>query len=116
KSFGDFAELTEKVIRVRLADSTGGNEVLECIAENAKVFHGLLRLELPNCQVADAAVSALSGLELLEQLDLSGNRIGRASLGVLLELPELKEAVVTNTNIGWFGRRKLGRLSVKKLS
>lgn len=116
-SFGDFAELTEKVTRVSLADSAEGNQVLTCIAENPKVFHGLRRLELSRCQVTDDGAAALDQLTLLEQIDLSGNPVGRKTLETLLELDAsyaLREVVVTDTNIGWLGRRKLGR--VKKLA
>lgn len=117
-SFGDFAELTEKVTRVSLADSPEGNQVLACIAENSKVFHGLRRLDLPSCQVTDDGALAIAKLELIEQIDLRGNPVGKKTLERLLDLHNsyaLQEAIVTDTNIGWLGRRKLGRLGVKEL-
>ncbi|QDT01232.1 hypothetical protein [Adhaeretor mobilis] len=116
KSFGDFAELTEKTIGIKLADSPRGDALLECLEENAKSFQDLRRLDLSNCEVTDEGVSRLAGFERLQQIDLSNNPVGKQAASVLASLPALQEVVVSGTKIGWWSKRKLGGRSVLSLS
>ena len=60
KSFGDFAELSEKVLGIRLNDAANGDEFIDYLVSHREQLLELQRLDLAGCNVSDAAVRQLS--------------------------------------------------------
>ena len=87
KSFGDFAQLTESIVSVRLVDSENGDRLISAMLENREHLGSLNRLELPGCKVSDSSVLALGVFSQLEHLDLSRTPVTGDALGILEEIP-----------------------------
>ncbi len=107
KSFGDFAELTENILCIRLHDATNGDEFIEYLVNHREQLLELQRLDLAGCTVSDGAVRQLSVFRRLHELDLSRTPITWQSLHIVEWLPELHEVRIEGTNLNWFTRRKL---------
>jgi hypothetical protein len=115
KSFGDFAELTEKVLAIKLNDAPNGDEFIDFIVNHREQLLELERLNLAGCTVSDAAVRQLSVFRRLRELDLSRTPITWQSLHIVEWLPELQDVNVAGTNLNWLTRRKLaGQLKHKR--
>jgi hypothetical protein len=107
KSFGDFAELTEKVLAIRYHGAVNGDEFIEFIVGQHDKLLELRRLDLAGCAVSDAAVRQLSVFRRLQELDLSHTPISWEGLHIVQWLPELDTVRVEGTNLKWLTRRKL---------
>lgn len=107
KSFGDFADLTESVVGIRLHDSAHGEEFVEFLVGQHEKLLELRRIDLTGCAITDAAVRQLSVFRRLQELNLSRTPITWEALHVVQFLPELNEVNVQNTSLGWLTRRKL---------
>lgn len=107
KSFGDFAELTESIIGVRLTGADNGDELLHYMVGQYDRMLELRRLELPSCKVSDGSVLQLSVFRRLAQLDLSNTPVTWKGLEVIHWLPDLESIEVDATAINWWSRRKL---------
>jgi hypothetical protein len=114
KSFGDFAELTESIIGVRLAGADNGDEFLRYVVGQHDHMLELRRLELPSCNFADGSILQLSVFRRLAHLDLSNTPVTWKGLEVIHWLPELESVDLDATAIGWWTRRKLKGLIRKK--
>src|SRR5262245_29756773 len=71
KSFGDFAELTEKVVAVRYRGAANGDEFIDYLVSQHDKLLELRRLDLAGSAVSDAAVRQLSVFRRLQEIDLS---------------------------------------------
>src|SRR3954467_10700505 len=71
KSFGDFAELTESILGIRLNDSARGEEFIEFLASRHDTLLELRKLDLAGCAITDAIVRQLSVFRRLQDLNLS---------------------------------------------
>lgn len=109
KSFGDFAELTEKVLGIRLHNSPNGDAFIEYLVSQREQLLELRRLDLAGCQVTDAHVRQLSVFRRLQELNLDRTPITWESLHIVQWLPELDTVHVEGTGLNWFTRRKLAR-------
>jgi hypothetical protein len=107
KSFGEFAELTENIIAVRLHDAAKGDEFIELLVSQRDYLLELRTLDLAGCTVTDNAVRQLSVFRRLQELDLSRTPITWQSLHIIEWLPELHEVNVEGTQLNWFTRRRL---------
>ncbi len=107
KSFGDFAELTESVLGIRLVDSAHGEEFIEYMVSQREKLLELRKLDLTGCAITDASVRQLSVFRRLQDLNLSRTPITWEALHIVQWLPELEDVNVQNTSLGWFTRRKL---------
>jgi hypothetical protein len=107
KSFGDFAELTEAIIGIRLNDSAHGEDFIEYIVGQHDKLLELRKLNLAGCAITDQAVRQLSVFRRLQDLDLSRTPVTWESLHIVQWLPELEDVHVEGTNIKWLSRRKL---------
>ena len=115
KSFGDFAELTEAVVGIKLANSARGEEFIEYLVGHHESLLELRRLDLAGCAITDAAVRQLSVFRRLQDLNLNGTPITWEALHVVQWLPELEDVHVERTGLGWLTRRKLNsQLKQKK--
>jgi hypothetical protein len=107
KSFGDFAELTETILSIRLRDALSGDDFLEYIVSQRDKLLELRRLDLAGCGVTDSAVRQLSVFRRLQELDLSRTPITWEALHIVEWLPELEIVHVEGTGLKWLTRRKL---------
>lgn len=107
RSFGDFAELTDSIVGIRLENSPHAEQMIDVMIANRTVLERLVRLELPGCQLGDEAALQLANFEQLQKLDLSGTQITKAALEILDYLPALESFDVANTNVGWWARKRL---------
>jgi hypothetical protein len=107
RSFGDFAELTDAIVAVRLENSAHAESMIDVMIANRSALERLVRLELPGCPLSDETALQLAAFQQLHFLDLSGTQITKAALELVEDLPALETLDVTNTNVGWWARRKL---------
>lgn len=107
KSFGDFAELTEKILAIQYRDAVNGDEFVEYLVSHRDQLLELCRLDLAGCGVSDTSIKQLSVFRRLHELDLSRTPITWEALHIVEWLPELEDVRVDGTNLKWFTRRKL---------
>ncbi len=107
KSFGDFAELTEKILAIRVHDAVNGDEFVEYLVSHRDQLLELRRLDLAGCGVSDASIKQLSVFRRLHELDLSRTPITWEALHIVQWLPELEDVRVDGTGLKWLTRRKL---------
>jgi hypothetical protein len=107
KSFGEFAQLTEAVVGIRLRDAAHGDEVLTYIIEEHLRLLELRRLEFPGCAVSDACLRRLSVFRRLAELDVSGTPVTWQGLQVVRSLPELVAVGAEGTRMSWWDRMRL---------
>ena len=110
KSLGDFAQLTESIISVRLADSPNADEMIRFMVTEPIALASLQQLELPGCQLSDDSVLQLGMFQQLQTLDLSRTSISRKALTIAKVLPELEILKVEGVALGWWAKYKLNRL------
>jgi len=110
KSFGDFAQLTETIIGVRLANSSRADELIQALTEEHEALESMVRLELPGCQLSDFAALKLESFKQLKHLDLSGTPVTNESLWIVDELQALESLDLTGTQVSWWMRRKVKKL------
>jgi hypothetical protein len=114
KSFGDFAELTESIVGVRLTGADNGDEFLHYIVGQHDHMLELRSVEVPSCTLTDGAVLQLSVFRRLAKLDLSNTPITANALQVIRWLPELETINLEATSISWWTRRKIKAMMRKK--
>ena len=107
KSFGDFAELSESVLAIRLNGAANGDEVIAYMVERHPQLMAVQRLDLAGSVVSDAAVRQLSVFRRLAELDLSRTPITWEALHLVQWLPELETVRVDGTGLRWLSRRRL---------
>jgi hypothetical protein len=107
KSFGDFAELSESVVAVRLNGAANGDDVIQYMVSHHPLLIELRRLDLAGSVVTDAAVRQLCVFRRLSELDLSRTPITWEALHIVNWLPELETVRIDGTGLKWFTRRKL---------
>jgi hypothetical protein len=107
KSFGDFAELTESILSIRLNDSARGEEFIEYLTSRRDTLLELRKLDLAGCGITDASVRQLSVFRRLQDLNLNRTPITWEALHIVQWLPELEEVHVEGTGFSWLTRRKL---------
>ena len=106
KSIGDFAQLTEKIITVRLIDSAQGDELLRILAEERPAIKGLQAVELPGCQITDQALQWLGVFQGLKRLDLSRTPITSEGLEIIDAIPSLRHVELDGAAAGWWASRR----------
>jgi hypothetical protein len=109
RSFGDFADLTESIIAVRMVNAANVGELVDAMIREQAVLPALKRLELPGCVVNDHLAMQLRVFKRLEHLDLSHTAITEKALAVVDFLPELVSMTIDGTNVGWWSRRRMER-------
>jgi hypothetical protein len=107
KSFGDFAELSESVIGIRLNGAANGDEVLDYLIDKRERLLELRRLDLEGSVITDGRVRQLSVFRRLNELNLNRTPITWLSLHIVEWLPELDTVHVEGTGLKWLTRRKL---------
>ena len=107
KSFGDFAELTETILAIRLHDAANGEEFIDYLVSQREKLLGLRCLDLAGCAISDASVRQLSVFRRLRELDLSRTPITWEAIHIVEWLPELEIVRVDGTGLRWLTRRKL---------
>jgi len=107
KSFGDFAQLTETIIGIRLEGSGKADEMIRYMVSHASELGGLLRLELPDCQLTDAAVLELEVFQQLLHLDLTGTPVGKDATWIVDAILGLESLELQGTRVGWWMNRKV---------
>ncbi len=110
KSFGDFAQLTEAIVGIRLENSASADELIGLLVDQQSHLGELTRLELPGCQVSDEAVLKLEAFEQLRHLDLTGTSVTSEALWIVDQILGLDSLEIQGTQVGWWMRRKVGKV------
>ncbi len=109
RSFGDFAQLTEAVIGVRLHNSLRGDEVIDYLVAQQDLLLELRRLDLAGSTISDASLQRLKVFHHLAEIDVSHTPISWQGLQVVTQLPELAIIRADDTQLNWIGRWRLRR-------
>ncbi|MEX2317449.1 MAG: hypothetical protein WD669_09880 [Pirellulales bacterium] len=106
-SIGDFAELTESIVGIRLSGVANADEaILYMVHEHPRLL-ALRRLDLSGSIVSDDSVRQLSVFRRLQQIDLSRTAVTWEVLYLVDWLPELVEVRVEGTRLNWLTRQRL---------
>lgn len=114
RSFGDFAELTESIIRVRLEDSARAEQMIEYMLQHVPALGRMTHLELPGCQLSEESVRRLSAFEQLMHLDLSRVPVSKSVRPVVAALTNLESINLDGTRVGWWSRRRIAAILRKR--
>jgi hypothetical protein len=109
RSFGDFAQLAERLRGIRLRDSADGDDFLKYLADNASQLRYLRYLDLAGSAVSDTGLAHLANLRELARINLAGTRVTGDGLQELAALPHLEWINVAGVRIGWWTRWQLRR-------
>lgn len=109
RSFGDFADLTESIVAVRLVDSPSVDGLIDLLVREQTSLPGLKRINLAGCPVTDAMALELRVFNGLTHLDLSRTQITGKSLALIDWLPALREFEIEGTSVSWWSRTRLHR-------
>lgn len=112
RSFGEFAQLTETIVSIRLANVPAA-PLLQELKANAKQLNALATLELPGCQLTDADVIHLKPFNQLRHLDLTNNPIGNDALMIVDWLSSLETLILDGTQVSWFANWRVQRKVAK---
>jgi len=110
KSLGDFAQLTEAILMVRMVDSSNAEEMIRYMVTEPEALASLRQLELPGCPLTDETVLQLGIFQQLRYLDLSRTSISRRALAVAKVLPALETFLVEGASVGWWAKYRLNSL------
>jgi hypothetical protein len=92
----DLTQVSEQLVGLQLSKMPISNESLGLLSK----FANLEKLNLNFTSIDDAGLPQLAGLNHLEQLSISGTKIGLSGISKLLpKLPALKEIHVWNTSL-----------------
>lgn len=108
RSYGDFAQLSEHVTKIRLVDSPDPGPFIDEMVDNYASLRELHTLELPGCRLTDGDVLHLSVFQQLRRLDLSRTPINKQALAVVDAIESLREVNLDGTSIGWWAKRGVG--------
>lgn len=96
KTLSDLTQVSEQLVGLQLSKMPISNESLGLLSK----FANLEKLNLNFTSIDDAGLPQLAGLNHLEQLSISGTKIGLSGLSKLLpKLPALKEIHLWNTGL-----------------
>jgi hypothetical protein len=109
RSFGEFAQLAERLRGIRLRDSVDGDDFLKYLADNALKLRYLLYLDLAGSAVSDKGLAHLAHLRELARINLARTRVTGAGLHRLAALPQLEWINIAGVQIGWWTRWQLRR-------
>jgi hypothetical protein len=107
KSFGDFAQLTENIVGIRLEGSAKAEEMIRYMVDHQSELGSLTQLELPRCQISDAAVLELDAFQQLQHLDLSETPVGKDATWIVDTILGLESLNLQGTRVGWWMKRKV---------
>jgi len=110
KSFGDFAQLTETIVSVRLENSSGADELIRLLVDHKSLLGEMTRLELPGCQVTDEAILLLEPFEQLRHLDLTNTPVTSEALWIVDAILGLDSLELQGSRVGWWMRRKVAKV------
>jgi len=115
QSVGDFAVLVERLRVIRLRNTAADDALMNFLAEQPSRTPYLIELDLADTRISDKGLQALTGVRLLQRLDLSGTRVTwRGLWATVKELPSLEEVGLAGTAIGWLSRWRLDMLVRKR--
>ena len=104
---GDFAQLAEVIVEIRLRGPRIDDSVLSHLAEHRNVLGALLRLDLAESNVTDDGLECLRGLTSLEEMNLAGTRVTNVGLKTLQRMHGLSKVDLRGTATSWWGRCQL---------
>jgi hypothetical protein len=107
KSFGDFADLSETIISIRLKGAANGDDVLQYLVSQRDKLLELRKLDLEGSVVTDDMVRQLSVFRRLAEINLNRTPITWQALYIVEWLPELETVHVEGTGLKWLTRRRL---------
>jgi hypothetical protein len=107
ESFGDFAQLIDRVESIRLQDSPVADQFIDDLTDHQGPLKHLQRLELSGSRVSDESVLKLAAFPLLSHLDLGRTPVTSRVTALVNMLPSLQTLELTGTAVGWWSRRRV---------
>ena len=107
QSFGDFAQLIDKIVWIRLENSPAADLLIEKLVRHESVLQHLQRLDLSGSRVSDGAVLRLSAFPALSYLDLRGTPVTDQIVTLVDRLPNLQALELAGTHVSWWSRRRV---------
>jgi hypothetical protein len=107
QSFGDFAHLVDRVVWIRLENSSAADEMIRDLVQHQSALLHLQRLELSDCHVSEASLLGLSVFESLSYLDLRGTPVTSQIVTLVDELRHLQTVELAGTSISWWSRMRV---------
>ncbi|HTI50903.1 MAG TPA: DnaJ domain-containing protein [Planctomycetaceae bacterium] len=109
RSFGDFAQLAERLREIHLRDSDDGDGFVRFLASQSAHLRFLSSLDLAGSRVTDAGLLPLRQLRGLQRLNLARTKVSTTGLAIIRGLRELEWLNIAGTAVGWWGRWRLKR-------
>jgi Leucine Rich Repeat (LRR) protein len=108
---GDFALLAERLRVISVPNTGVGDAFLTFLAERPRRAPYLTELNLAGTCITDEGLQELTGLDLLQRLDLSGTKATKQGIQAAAKsLPSLEWIGMTGSRIGWLSRWRMQRL------
>ena len=114
KSLGDFAELTTSIEEIELPPGKDGAAVIDLMIREKASLESLRRVVLVDCGLTIDRALQLSNFKQLQQVDLSGNRLGGRIRELVDSLSLLKELNIERASVSWWTRRQIRQQLAKR--
>lgn len=110
RSFGeDFAQVVEKIVRIAMRGPHISDPQVAFLSQERRALASVQELDLSQTKISDEALAHLLGLINLRRLNLSGARLTRPWLEILVRLPQLRSLSLRDVPLSWIDRKRLRR-------
>ena len=116
QSYGDFAQLTEHVTKIRLVNSPNPRPFVEALVDHYPSLRELNTLDLSGSSLDDDLVLQLSIFQQLRFLDLSRTSITKRALSIVDAIDSLRELNLEGADVGWWAKRGVAAQLAKRVA
>jgi VanZ family protein len=103
----DFAQLLDTVVGIRLTGEKIGSRDVQFLIGHWQTLTALRRLDLSGSRIGNASVQALRIFTGIEELDLSGTLVGDGGGAHLVAMENLRRVGLAHTFVSWLGLLRL---------
>lgn len=106
-SFGDFAQIAERIVGLRLNGPQFSADIAARLLDRSHLGDSLRLCDLADSGIDDAALECLRSCAGLVRLDLRGTAVTAGGLEILQAFERLEELHIGKTRIRWWQRFRL---------